>query len=239
MVFNATIVETGERLLLATTDSEPFRQPTNKTSPGWRDFTRLYPETDIPVATAARLSATFPFVTPAPRIRRGNVFADQYHVVDGGYYDNYGVATLVEWLDQAMKDAESKPSRVLILQIRGSPAGLIDPPKGNYGLFFQAVHAFQTLANVRETGQFARNEVELDFVQRLCTHVYEIPCTVATFKYYRTDRHSDQIPAPLSWHLTPQDIIDLREVWNRQCPQSVAIPALLRRSCDRVLEFFH
>jgi hypothetical protein len=135
VVFNATIVETGERLLLATTDSEPFRQPTNKTSPGWRDFTRLYPETDIPVATAARLSATFPFVTPAPRIRRGDVFADQYHVVDGGYYDNYGVATLIEWLDQAMKDAESKPSRVLILQIRGSPAGSIDPPKRNYGLF--------------------------------------------------------------------------------------------------------
>jgi hypothetical protein len=95
VVFNATIVETGERLLLATTDSEPFRQPTNKTSPGWRDFTRLYPETDIPVATAARLSATFPFVTPAPRIRRGDVFADQYHLVDGGYYDNYGVATLI------------------------------------------------------------------------------------------------------------------------------------------------
>jgi hypothetical protein len=80
--------------------------------------------------------------------------------------------------------------------------------------------------------------VELDFVQRLCTHVYEIPCTVATFEYYRTDRHSDQIPAPLSWHLTPQNIIDLREEWNRQCPQSVAIPALLPRSCDRVLEFF-
>src|SRR5688572_14115878 len=61
-----------------------------------------------------------------------------------------------------------------------------------------------------------------------------ISCTVATFEYYRTDRHSDQIPAPLSWHLTLQNIIDLREEWNRQCPQSVAIPALLRRSCDRV-----
>jgi len=38
VVFNATIVETGERLLLATTDSEPFRQPTNKTSPGVAGF---------------------------------------------------------------------------------------------------------------------------------------------------------------------------------------------------------
>jgi hypothetical protein len=116
---------------------------------------------------------------------------------------------------------------------------LIDPPKGNYGLFFQAAQPFQTLANVRETGQFARNQLELDFVQRLCTHVYEIPCTVVTFEFHMTDRHNDQIQAPLSWHLTPRNIIDLREEWNRQCPQSVAIPALLPRSCDRVLEFLN
>jgi hypothetical protein len=237
VVFNATLVETGERLLLSTTDFEPSREPTSKTSPGWQDFSRLYPEKDIPIVTAARLSATFPFVTPAPRIFRGDVFADQYHVVDGGYYDNYGVATLIEWLNQAMKIPGSKPSRVLILQIRGSPAGLIDPPKGDYGWFFQATHAFQTLENVRGTGQFARNEVELEFLQRLCRYVYNLSCTVVAFEYYRTDRHSDQIPAPLSWHLTAQNIIDLREEWIRQCP-ALTTKTLIPRNCDRVLEFF-
>jgi Patatin-like phospholipase len=237
VVFNATIVETGERLLLSTTDFEPFREPTNKVTPGWQEFSRLYPEMDIAIVTAARLSATFPFVTPAARILRGDVFADQYHVVDGGYYDNYGVATLIEWLNRAMNAGGSKPSRILILQIRGSPAGLIDPPTGDSGWFFQATHAFQTLANVRGTGQFARNEVELKFLQQLCSHVYNIPCTVVAFEYYRTDRHSDQIPAPLSWHLTPSDIVALREEWNRQCPSASAQP-LIPRNCDRVLEFF-
>jgi hypothetical protein len=237
VVFNATIVETGERLLLSTTDFEPFREPTNRITPGWQEFSRLYPEMDLPIVTAARLSATFPFVTPAARILRGGVFADQYHVVDGGYYDNFGVATLIEWLNRAMNAASSKPSRILILQIRGSPAGLIDPPKGDSGWFFQATHAFQTLANVRGTGQFSRNEVELKFLQQLCTHVYNVTCTVVAFEYYRTDRHSDQIPAPLSWHLTPSDIAALREEWIRQCPPSSPQP-LIPRNCDKVLEFF-
>jgi Patatin-like phospholipase len=237
VVFNATIVETGERLLLSTTDFEPFREPTNRITPGWQEFSRLYPEMDLPIVTAARLSATFPFVTPAARILRGGVFADQYHVVDGGYYDNFGVATLIEWLNRAMNAASSKPSRILILQIRGSPAGLIDPPKGDSGWFFQATHAFQTLANVRGTGQFSRNEVELKFLQQLCTHVYNVTCTVVAFEYYRTDRHSDQIPAPLSWHLTPSDIVALREEWIRQCPDSSPQP-MIPRNCDKVLEFF-
>src|SRR5262249_49933228 len=124
VIFNATIVETGERLLLSSADLDPSTTATNKTSPGWQDFSRLYPDRDIAFVPAARLSATFPIVTPAARIYRGDVFANQYHVVDGGYYDNYGVATLIEWLNQAMKSSGPRPSRVLILQIRGSPAGL-------------------------------------------------------------------------------------------------------------------
>jgi hypothetical protein len=237
VVFNATIVETGERLLLSTTDFGPPREPINKITPGWQDFSRLYPKKDIPIVTAARLSATFPFVTPAARIFLGDVFANQYHVVDGGYYDNYGVATLIEWLDQAMNNSSSKPSRILILQIRGSPAGLINPPKGDYGWFFQATHAFQTLENVRGTGQFSRNEVELKFLEKLCTYVYNVPCQVISFEYYSTDRHSDQIPAPLSWHLTPYDIVLLRQEWHRHCPSPSPYP-LIGRNCDKVLEFF-
>jgi len=237
VVFNATIVETGERLLLSTTDFDSSGQRTDKTSPGWQDFSRMYPEKDIPVVTAARLSATFPFVTPAARIFRGDVFTDQYHVVDGGYYDNYGVATLIEWLDQAIKSSGSKPSRVLILQIRGSPAGLVDPPKGDYGWLFQLGHAFETLENVRGTGQFSRNEVELKLVQQLCKRLYDIDCTVIAFEYFSTDRHGDLIPGPLSWHLTPADIDYLRKEWNRHCPTSTTKTSV-PRNCDKVLEFF-
>jgi len=48
---------------------------------------------DVTVATAARLSATFPYVTPASCSDQPG---PQPHIVDSGYYDNYGMATLVE-----------------------------------------------------------------------------------------------------------------------------------------------
>ena len=53
--------------------------------------------TDIAIATAARLSAAFPFVSPAarpkPRSTRLQPFpqgAENLHLVDGGYFDNSG-----------------------------------------------------------------------------------------------------------------------------------------------------
>lgn len=70
------------------------------------------------MTTAARVSATFAYVTPAARILQGGAFRRQYHMVDRGYCDNYGVVTLLEWLDQIMRSSDSKPSRVLSLDGR-------------------------------------------------------------------------------------------------------------------------
>ena len=76
------------------------------------------------VFTAARLAASFTYVSPATR-RDGPGSA--YHVVDGGYYDDYGMTTLTEWLDEGLEGV-GRPShggaisRVLVIQIRSSPA---------------------------------------------------------------------------------------------------------------------
>ena len=78
VIFNATLVESGEPLLLATTN---ILQKNQIEGPQRKTFAQLFPNNDIPVVTAVRLAATFPFVTPAAR-----AIADgpQYHVVDGG-----------------------------------------------------------------------------------------------------------------------------------------------------------
>jgi hypothetical protein len=36
-----------------------------------------------------------------------------------GYYDNYGMATTVEWLDEALADARSEVKSVLVIQVHG------------------------------------------------------------------------------------------------------------------------
>jgi hypothetical protein len=72
---------------------------------------------DISVLTATRLSAAFPYVAPAAR---ADVDGPGVHIVDGGYYDNYGTSSLVEWLDYKLSDG-SGIQNVLIVLIHGAP----------------------------------------------------------------------------------------------------------------------
>ena len=64
---------------------------------------------DIALVSAARLSATFPIVSPSARAAGSWPKRYRYHFVDGGYYDNYGMSTLLEWLDDALTSAPSTP----------------------------------------------------------------------------------------------------------------------------------
>ena len=61
-----------------------------------------FPDFDVPVSTAARLSATFPYVTPIARSRPGPGVPNGWHFADGGYYDNTGMGLAMRWLDHAL-----------------------------------------------------------------------------------------------------------------------------------------
>jgi hypothetical protein len=215
VIFNATLVETGDRLLLSTTTLGPSGD-----SPGRREFSQMYPERDLPVATAARLSATFPYVTPAVRIETHDLARGAYHVVDGGYYDNFGVSSLVEWLDTGLLGGGRKPPAVFIVEIRAfkSPAETQGgKPGSERGGIFQALAPLETLMAVRDTAQLSRNEFALSFISR--PHVYDVPIRVFTFEYVGGCGASTTLPehVPLSWHLTPKERRDLAAEW--QCPQ--------------------
>jgi hypothetical protein len=139
LVFNATIVESGERLAISTV-------PKRQTLVGETEFTDRY-HADIAISTAARLSATFPFVSPADRpavvdkatrscrmasaTEWQSIFpygGSQHHVVDGGYYENSGLVGAIEWLDEALTHLTNKttnpknypiPKNVLLLEVDG------------------------------------------------------------------------------------------------------------------------
>jgi len=136
MLFNTTVVETGGPVAFATTEllSEAYRSkvknPMDVKHPveGWRGLVRCYgtkaTSRNIKVSTAARLSATFPYVSPAAKLE-GAPDALAYHFVDGGYYDNYGVVAMLQWLDEALEELppEKLPSSIRILVIRGAVPG--------------------------------------------------------------------------------------------------------------------
>src|SRR5262245_5245546 len=98
VIFNATVAETGQQILLGTT--------TMPTSHGRIDSATdpQFPNTNLAVVTAARLSATFPIASPPARLERSRGSASHIHIVDGGYYDNYGTATLLDWLEQGLAE---------------------------------------------------------------------------------------------------------------------------------------
>jgi hypothetical protein len=140
-IFNATLVESGERLQISTSPVRDTRQPVASNIQhiaGRQEFFDLF-KGSIRIATAARLSASFPYVSPAARPTADAASAlapgtaDKYaamHVVDGGYFDNSGLCALTEWLQEGLterenhwKETNQQPvnKKILVIQIRGFP----------------------------------------------------------------------------------------------------------------------
>jgi hypothetical protein len=83
----------------------------------------------ITLATAARLSASFPYVSPAALLPT----TPRTRLVDAGYYDNYGVNLVAGWLREALEHQRSwlerHVSRILVIQIRDEPFATDEPPR--------------------------------------------------------------------------------------------------------------
>jgi Patatin-like phospholipase len=214
VIFNATVAETGSRFVLSTTDLK-------KSLRGRRSFYELYPKLDVPVVTAARLSASFPYVSPAARARNSDKdplpAGTGFHFVDGGYYDNFGISSIADWLLEAMPEKKSKMTRILLIQIRG-PIGAEDPrPRGKRrGFFYQAGVPPATVVHTRTTGQISHNNAELKLL-----------CEVAASRGVSLETALFQFPAqdtPLSWHLTSDET---NAVWNAydRCKTDKCTPA--------------
>jgi Patatin-like phospholipase len=198
VVFNATVVESGERFLLGTTDLTQAEGRSSLRDPQFPQFAGR----DISLVTAARLSATFPYVSPAAR---PDIPGTQIHAVDGGYTDNYGMATLLAWLDEALRASGNPVRRVLIIEIRASPPASEPPPLTWKGWPFQAYAPISAMLNVRDTGQLPRNEEELDILRRFGASC-NIDIEDTVFEYPPEN-------APLSWHLSPNDKKEIETTW--------------------------
>lgn len=107
LVFNSTAAETGDPAWISNAD---FSQVAAVTHPG------LY---DMDLATAARLSATFPVVSPSARPRLQGDTVLTTHYIDGGYFDNTGDLAILHTLEHfRSRDTLTPNHRVLWIQIR-------------------------------------------------------------------------------------------------------------------------
>jgi len=233
VIFNSTIVEQGKRLAFSTI---PLQNA--PIADGFAEFSALYPGFDIPMAAAARLSATFTFVSPAARPDAPGLTepdgSENLHLVDGGYLDNSGINGLVEWLKAALDLAgrgptEKTPKKILLIQISGFP----NPPaayvKGQRGTFFQLWAPLLTLFTVRSTGHEAAAQRELALFQEACK-CQGIDFDWITFQYQGINpanpTAAPETP-PLSWHLTPEQKQAIDNNWIRLAPQTGKVRSFL------------
>lgn len=203
-IFNTTITETGGRLLMTPVDLRPDW--------GARGFSQVYPELDIRAVTAARLSAAFPYVSPIARPRLDDPRDTRgYHLADGGYYDNFGVSSLVDWLRTVLPVLrELKGRRILLVQIRDAP-GRDREAGSRTGWIVSVLGPLKTLMSIRTASQAARNEMEVDLFQRLARRQgVEVESFLFTLA---PGPGSDDEPLPLSWQLTDEEKERIQGRW--------------------------
>lgn len=199
--FNAVAVENGQRFSFGTF-APPYQW-------GIDTVGTTFPDFDVSVSTAARLSATFPYVTPIARSRPGPGVPNGWHFADGGYYDNTGMGLAMRWLDRALAAGVDayKGKAVAFIRVRSSPTEL-QPDTRDRGWQYQLVGPVQALMAVRVAAQRERAETELEFLQRLwCLQGVEIR------KFEFAYEQAEPAP-PLSWQLSRAQRDDIDREWN-------------------------
>lgn len=216
-IFNATVVETGSAFRLATVDlgtSSSWTDPGSHAQEFWSFYDGAM--VDVDVATAARLSATFPWVSPVVRpwlperskadttiLRRVNS-SRSFRLADGGYFDNFGVYSALEFLEDVGPATllDLGATRVVFVQIRATPETGSVPQKG--GLRYSLAGPAIAIAAVRNSSQVSRNEQAVEYLTQLwadggvgiCPVVFDL-------------RES----GPLSWHITAEEVRRVRGGW--------------------------
>ena len=244
VIFNATVMELGRKVMITPLEFEPSTQGRER-GQTLAEFLFADPATgtlsaqaNMPFWTAARLSATFSFVSPAVRTHVINSNGpdsplSRQHLVDGGYYENYGVASALDWLQpvlEAKRDnvGDLNFSKVLIIQLRGfaeKPAAGIKPSRGAKAALIGPLDA---LFNIREGVASSRNVIDVDrFIDRWNRELKN----KVELKTVAFVPDGDQRPGPLSWHLSKADIANMNKSWGDSADPAGWQPGIQQSWC--------
>jgi len=203
------VIETGSPVVFTNTSFPAPDDDWARKTRHIRNMLDLFgPDGKLRASTAARLSATFPYVSPAAR----GYPCPATHIVDGGYYDNFGVTTAMGWLIEALRTmpSASAPHDVALLLIRPSPDA--DDKAGKVsGWSYQFEAPLDGIVNIRSDDQLRADKGLLALLQ-------QTPLTnlcVFEFTYPRKppvgcDRQ------PLSWKLTELQSACIDEAWDSE-----------------------
>ncbi|MBD2211267.1 patatin-like phospholipase family protein [Nostoc linckia FACHB-104] len=227
-IFNATLVEDGRRFLVSPMTFSKESKESEEKNRTSIDFNNLYPEYDLDVTTAARLSATFPYISPVCCPSKETNW--NYHVADGGYFDNFGIVTSIELLDQLLESSQNNQiKKVILLQINAFPDN--ESPtqeEGAPGWQMEVIGSLLALLNVRSSTQNGSNSLNIKLLKdkyecgynhndnerrlqflkdKSCKKGIEINHVNITFP-------PGKISPPLSWQLTQEQKKAIQQSWD-------------------------
>ena len=227
-------------------------QKKNPTCSQYRNGSDVYRNGyDIDVWTAARLSATFSYVSPAARAacfhqkkesqneiqkedhnERRSPSAEnspgELHLIDGGYHDNYGVASALDWLSAALeahdkdrlKAPDKKPlpvSRIALVEIRAKPDIPAETAQNEWSSTW--LGPFWGLFNSWGYAQLSSNDRAVN--QRIAN--FKKLLASAEGVEFESFLFMPKDSGPLSWHLSEKQKAKLRSAWHAKENQKVLI----------------
>ena len=227
VLFNSTEVRTGDPLVFTNSDF-PVLTPAIDQNHALHGFHQVYAHSDVLLETAVRMSAAFPYVSPAARL---DTASNAEHLVDGGYFDNSGLFTLAKWLRAALPDIPppGEPlvkKRILILIIDAFPdakwQGAADTSRA---WPYQLAAPADAVLHVRSEGQLVRDIWDTSTLLQLL-RLRDYKAAAVTARYVPSNRASDpgaivdcpQDP-PLTWRLTPVEKACIAQEWKALEPE--------------------
>lgn len=185
LLLNTTLVSTGERVVAS---------PMVLMNERFHDLRALVdhaPSLDLRISTAAVLSARFPGVTPAAYLAG----EPKLRLVDGGYFENSGAATLGEVLATLRFHARTlgKDISPVVIRIANAPP-VQQPPDPPTGLG-ELLSPIRTMVNTRAArGELAARALKAQVTGQQDEH------ECAEFIEFEIQAGGAQLP--LGWHLS-------------------------------------
>jgi hypothetical protein len=186
------------------------------------------------VGTAARMSATFPVVSPAVRLPgRPN-----RRVVDAGYFDNYGMDVITQWLIQNKKAVTDHTSGVLIIQIRGYPlekdgTSFENVKSDPFTTIVSAVSApVEALVTARGAAAYHRNNELLGILNQLYNSEGR------PSDYFATAIFELNGNAALSWYLTTSEKNEITNGFYEMTNNGWTVNSKHRKQLEAISKWF-
>ncbi len=213
LFLNGTEASTGKRMIMALPSTAELSESS-------LDIQEIFGSKSVRLSTAVMMSARFPGISPIGRYVDLKT-KDVIHVVDGGYSDNSGAATVIELMNViqsvAIEKGYGEKIQLVVVMIPNDPQqrvgdeSKVDEPKAKPGeednfpsdsLIGTAIAPVTTLDKLR---------------QRLATKYKEEIRTKAESNVYELTLFSSDVEFPLGWVLSDrtrqemqQQILDMK-----------------------------